>query len=405
MYRIGREELDEVKKVIDAKKLFMVGDPSTGHQQEVVRFEREWAEKIGVKHALCLSGGGTAALICGLAALGIGPGDEVIVPAYTFMSSASAVLAVGAIPVIAEVDESCLLDPEDFERKIGPNVKAGMPVHMVGMPCDMDRILAVARKHKIKVLEDSCQCDGGSYKGRRTGSLGEMGAFSFNDWKIMTCGEGGALVTNDLTLYERALVYSDSGASFRPYAKELSISPFLGYQFRPSEIQAAILRMQLQRLEGMLADLRRIKARIMAELKGKHGIRFIPSHDLQGDCGVVVGFQFDSNARAVAFAQAEGVGGWLPIETGKHVYSNWEPILQKRVGHHPDMNPFNHPKNRGLRTEYSSGMCPKTTDILSRTVFVSPHPDWTERQVTDRIAACAKAGRQSPVGRKIRVGV
>lgn len=393
MYRIGQEEIDEIAKVIAAKKLFMVGDPATGHQQEVVRFEHEWAAKIGVKHALCLSGGGSAALLCGLAALGIGPGDEVIVPAYTFMASASAVLAAGAIPVIAEVDESCLVDPADVERKIGPNVKAVIPVHMVGMPCNMDAIMAVARKHGIRVLEDSCQCDGGSYKGRRTGSIGDMGAFSFNDFKIMTCGEGGSIVTNDKTLYERALVYSDSGAAFRPYAKDLAVAPFLGFQFRPSEIQAAILRIQLQRLEGMLADLRRVKARMISELKGKPGVAFAPSNDPAGDCGVVVPFQFADNAKATAFAKSEGVGGWLPINTGKHVYYNWTPIFEKRVGHHPDANPFNHPKNRNLRCSYTRDMCPKTTDILGRTVFVSPNPDWTDAQVASRIAACEKAAR------------
>jgi dTDP-4-amino-4,6-dideoxygalactose transaminase len=395
MYRIGQAELDEIKRVIDARKLFMVGDPASGHQQEVVRFEREWAEKIGVRHALCLSGGGTAGLLCGLAALGVGPGDEVIVPAYTFMATASAVLAAGAIPVIAEVDETCLLDPADVERKIGPNVKAIIPVHMVGMPCDMGRIMALAHRHGIKVLEDSCQCDGGSYKGRRTGGIGDVGAFSFNDFKIISSGEGGALVTDDRTLYERALVYSDSGAIFRPYAKDLSVEPFLGLQFRPSEIQGALLRMQLQRLDGILADLRRIKARIMADLEGRPGIRFIPSNDPAGDCGVIVGFQFQDNARAVAFAGAKGVNGWLPINTGKHVYFNWTPILDKRVGHHPDVNPFNHPRNRRLRTQYSKDMCPKTTDILGRTVFISLHPDWTDPQVADCMAACAEAGQRA----------
>jgi dTDP-4-amino-4,6-dideoxygalactose transaminase len=393
MYRIGQEELEEIGKVIASRKLFMVGDPAAGHQQEVVRFEREWAEKLGVKHALCLSGGGSAALLCGLAALGVGPGDEVIVPAYTFMASASAVLAAGAIPVIAEVDESCLLDAADVERKMGPKVKAIIPVHMVGMPCDMDAILAVARKHGVRVVEDSCQCDGGSYKGRRTGSIGDMGAFSFNDFKIMTCGEGGSVVTSDRALYERALVFSDSGTVFRPYAKDLAVAPFLGLQFRPSEIQGAILRIQLQRLDGMLGDLRRVKARMTAELKGKPGIRFAPSHDPAGDCGVVIAFQFADTARATAFSKAEGVGGWLPINTGKHVYYNWTPIFEKRVGHHPDANPFNHPKNRGLRTEYHRDMCPKTTDILGRTVFVSLNPDWTGEQVAARIAACEKAGR------------
>jgi dTDP-4-amino-4,6-dideoxygalactose transaminase len=358
-----------------------------------VRFEKEWAEKIGVKHAVCLSGGGTAGLICALAALGIGPGDEVIVPAYTFMATASAVLVCGAIPVIAEVDESCLLDPADVEKKIGPNVKAIIPVHMVGMPCDMDRIMAIAKKHKIKVVEDSCQCDGGSYKGKRTGSIGDMGAFSFNDFKIITCGEGGAVVTNDRILFERALVYSDSGSNFRPYAKDLSFPPFVGAQFRPSEIQGAILRMQLQKLEGILSDLRRNKAAVMAGLKGKPGIKFIPYHDIKGDCGTTIGFQFATNAQAVAFSKAEGVNGGLPINSGKHTYFTWDPILEHRVGHHPDMNPFNHPKNKGLRTKYTKDMCPKTTDILGRTVFTGVGADWTEKQVADRIAALAKAGK------------
>lgn len=391
MYRIGQEEINELQKVIAAKKLFMVGSPESGHQQEVIRFEKEWAEKIGSTYALCFSGGGSAALISALAALGIGPGDEVIVPAYTFMASASAVLAAGAIPVLAEVDESCLIDPDDVERKIGPNVKAIIPVHMVGMPCDMDRIMALAHKHNLKVVEDSCQCDGGSYKGRRTGSIGDMGAFSFNDFKIITCGEGGGLVTNDRNLYERALVFSDSGAAFRPYAKDLAIQPFLGFQFRPSELQGAVLRIQLQRLEGILADLRRIKQRIIGELDGQPGVRFIPSNDPEGDCGVTVGFQFDSNAQALAFSKAEGVGGWLPINTGKHVYFNWTPIFEKRIGHHPDMNPFNHPRNKGLRTEYHADMCPRTTDILERTVFINPNPDWNTQQVTETIAACSRA--------------
>jgi dTDP-4-amino-4,6-dideoxygalactose transaminase len=220
-----------------------------------------------------------------------------------------------------------------------------------------------------------------------------VGAFSFNDFKIMTCGEGGALATNDRALYERALVYSDSGSVFRPYAKDLSVPPFLGLQYRPSEIQGAILRVQLQRLDGMLADLRRIKSRIVAELGGRPGIRFAPSNDPSGDCGVVVAFQFDSAAEAAAFAKSEGVGGWLPINTGKHVYYNWEPIFQKRVGHHPEVNPFNHPRNQGLRMTYSRDMCPRTTDILGRTVFVSLNPDMTEARVSDIIAACARAAR------------
>lgn len=393
MYRIGQAELDELRKVIEARKLFMVGDPAQGHQQSVVRFEKEWAEKIGVAHSLCLSGGGTAALICGLAALGIGPGDEVIVPAYTFMASAAAVLAVGAIPVLAEINESLLLDPEDVERKMGPNVRAIIPVHMVGMPCDMDSLLEIARKHDLKIVEDACQCVGGSYKGRRVGGIGDTGAFSFNDFKIITAGEGGGFVTNDRKLFERALVYADSGSVFRPYAKDLAIDPFIGLQFRPSELQGAVLRMQLQRLEGILADLRRVKAQILGELDGQYGLRAIPSNDPVGDAGVTAGFLFDSAEKAETFSKSAGVGGWMPRDTGKHLYYNWEPIIEHRVGHHPAVNPFNHPANQGLRINYDREMCPRTSDLVQRAVLMNMNPDWTDAEVQERIAACAKAAK------------
>lgn len=170
MYRAGQEEIDAVAKVIFSKQWFRVGDPKAGHLQEVERFEQEWAEKMGVTYAILMSGGGTASLVCALAGIGIGPGDEVIVPAYTWLATATSVLTVGAIPVLAEVDETLGLDPADFERKIGPNTKAVIPVHMSGRPANLEAILAIARKRGLKVIEDSCQMDGGSYKGRRTGS-------------------------------------------------------------------------------------------------------------------------------------------------------------------------------------------------------------------------------------------
>lgn len=389
MYRIGKEEIDEITKVIAAKRLFRVGDPKRGHQQEVARFEQEWAGKIGTKYALCMNGGGTAALTCGLFGLGIGVGDEVLVPAYTFMATASAVLAVGAIPVLTEIDATMTIDPADIERKISRRTKAIIPVHMVGLPADMPQIMKIAKRHGLKVLEDCCQADGGSCKGKRLGNWGQAGAYSFNDFKIMSCGEGGALVTNDKKVFERAFVFHDSGTAFRPYAKELSVPIVLGPQFRASEIMGAILRVQLKRLEGMLKILRASRQRFMTELADV--IKFAPSNDPQGDCGVVVAFQFDNEAQARRFAKAEGVGGMLPIDSGKHVYYNWEPIIKKRVGAHPALNPFCLPQNKGLRMDYSKNACPQTIDILSRTVFISLHPDWTKQMVRDRIAACRKA--------------
>ena len=391
MYRIGNEEADEVRKVIDNKQMFRVGDPAGGHLQEVVRFEQEWAQTIGTEYSLLLSGGGTAGLLCGLAAMEIGPGDEVIVPAYTWMATATCVLAAGAIPVFADIDETLMLDPKDVAAKISPQTKAVMPVHLVGRPCDLESLLAVAKEHDLKVLEDCCQADGGSYRGRRLGSWGDAGAFSFNDYKIISSGDGGAFVTDDKRLFERAFIYHDSGAAFRPNAGELEEPIFVGHQFRATEIMGAILRMQLQRLDGILHDLRAIQKRIENALDGNNNLKITPSNDPEGDCGVLVALSFEDEDRARAFAAAPGVGGSLPIDSGKHVYTNWTPIFEKRIGHHPAANPFNHPANQNLRTNYTPEMCARTLDILRRTVYLHVNPDATQEEVDARIEACLAA--------------
>ena len=154
MFRIGDIELKQLEATIASKQLFRVGNPLSGHWQQVVNFEKELAEIIGSKHALLVSGGGTAALTCALVGLGIGPGDEVIVPAYTFMATASAVLMAGAIPVIADIDESLGLSPEALEKRISKHTRAVIPVHMIGRPADMDKIMEIAGRHKLKVIED-----------------------------------------------------------------------------------------------------------------------------------------------------------------------------------------------------------------------------------------------------------
>jgi len=391
MYRMGDAEIEEIAKVIHSKRLFRTGDAADGHLAECERFEREWADTIGGKYSLLLSGGGTAALICSLVGLGIGPGDEVIIPGYTFMATAVAVMAVGAIPVIAEVDETLAIDPDDVESKIGPNTRVLIPVHMAGMPCDMERLCAVAARHNLKIVEDCCQSDGGSYKGRRLGAWGDVGAYSFNYFKIIGCGDGGGLVTDDATAYERALIYHDSGITFRPIAEELTMPIFAGVQYRASEIMGAMMRIQLQRLDSILTDLRRVRRAYHDGLSGCSGVRPIPSNDYDGDCGVVAGFQFDSAEEAQAFASYPGVGGLRPIDSGRHVYCNWEPVMEKRAGAHPAMNPFYFPQNRGLRADYTKDMCPKTLDILSRSVIIYLNPDWTDSQIAERVDACRRA--------------
>ncbi|MCX7917317.1 MAG: DegT/DnrJ/EryC1/StrS family aminotransferase [bacterium] len=379
MYRIGKEEVKAVEKVIKSKELFRVKK----RKGECDKFEEEWAKKIGTKYALLMSGGGTAALICGLVGLDIGPGDEVLIPSYTFMATATSVLMVGAIPVVVEVDETCTIDPIDLEKKITKNTKAVIPVHMVGFPCNMDKILDIAKKYNLKVLEDACQAVGGSYKGKRLGSIGDAGAYSFNWFKIISCGEGGCLVTNDRILYEKASIFHDSGTAFRPYASEFSIPIFLGLQFRADEIMGAIMRVQLKRLDKILKDLRKNKRRIMEELREIKGFKFAPSNDINGDCGVMIPFRFEDENIAKKFAL--NAGGYRPIDSKKHVWFDWKPIIEKRIWHKDVLNPYNFPENKDLRHTFTKEMYPKSIENLSKTVIVPVNPDWKEKEIKEKI--------------------
>src|ERR1700733_12571441 len=204
---IGEEEIALVTDALQSKNLFRYLKPA--EQSYSARFENEFRDAVQVRHVLAVNSG-TSALICGLVGLGVSSGDEVIVPAYTYVASAASVLAVRGIPVIAEIDESLTLDPADVEKKITPRTKAIIPVHMRGTPSRMDELMAIAKKHGLKVLEDCAQCNGGLYKGKPVGSLGDAGAFSLQQFKIITAGEGGAFVTNDKTAFDRGGCYHDA---------------------------------------------------------------------------------------------------------------------------------------------------------------------------------------------------
>jgi len=390
MLEIGKQEADAAARAIMSGRLFRFGPGD-----ECAKFERELAEKTGTKYALVVTSG-TGALICGLAGLGIGPGDEVIVPAYTFMATPAAVVAVGAIPIIAEIDESLMLDPADVEAKITRRTKAIIPVHMVGLPADMNGIMRVARRHGLKVLEDGCQADGGSYKGRRIGAIGHAGAFSFNYYKNVTCGEGGAVVTNDPTIYERAMIMHDPGTAFRDHRADLSIEPFIGMAFRMNEIQAAVLRVQLKRIDGLLTKLRASKQKVIDGIADT-GLKLVKQNDPEGECSTTLGLTFKSRRQARTFIrllEKQGVWASTPIDSGRHVYSNWDPIMQKRGAYHRAMNPFLMPENKGSKVKYTKTMCPRTTDLLSRAVFVGVGHDWSAADVRKRITAIKKAADQ-----------
>ena len=378
MYRIGKEEVAAVEAVVNSRKFFKTDTTL----KTVYTCEEKMKKITGADYAVMMTSG-MGALVSGLIGLGIGPGDEVIVPAYTYIASAMAVLAVGAIPVLAEIDETCTLDPADFEKKIGPATRAVMPVHIQGFPCNMDAICDIARQHGIHVIEDACQADGGAYHGRRLATIGDVGAFSFNYYKIISTGEGGALITSDRRIYERALIYHDSCAIayFGNQLDDMLEPVFAGTEYRANEFSGAILSVQLDRLDGILADLRRNKRIMLQTIGDKY--KCIPSNDIDGDCGTTLALQFESEKEARRFAENAPCHTKLPIDTGKHVYSKWTFILNKKGAMHPAMDPFLMKENQGLRTNYATDMCPRTLDILSRTVYINVDPDMTEEQAAD----------------------
>lgn len=381
MYRIGQEELNELKKVIEARDLFKVNKGLRTSEQ----VEHKLKALFHTEYPIFMTSG-HAALTSALIGMGIGPGDEVIVPAYTYIATAMAVVAAGAIPIIAEVDDTLTLCPIDTEKKITDRTKAIIPVHIQGFPCRMDALMAIAEKHHLFVLEDACQADGGQFHGKRLGTIGDAGALSFNYYKVISSGEGGALLTDNRQIFERALIYHDSSAVafFGDQLQGFTTEGFCGNEYRSNELCAAVLKVQLDRLEGILADLRANKKYIMEALADVAA--FIPSNDPAGDCGTTLAFQFESEAKARAFAERVGMKATLPIDTGKHVYKHWTPIMEKRGAFHPLMDPFKMAANQDILPDYREDMCPATLDRLAKVVYLNVSPDDTKQQLNAIIA-------------------
>jgi dTDP-4-amino-4,6-dideoxygalactose transaminase len=334
---------------------------TTGRGQYCVRFEKRLAEMIGAKHTLIVNSG-TSALTCALAALGVGPGDEVLVPAYTWMSSAAAPLHVGAVPVLVDVDETLTIDPEDILRKITPYTRAILPVHMINRPCNMDRLMEIALQHNLLVVEDACQAVGVRYHGKHCGAIGDAGAFSFNQHKNMTVGEGGAVLLNSDEAYARAYNYHDLGTSFRnlDFARDENL--FVGLNLRSNELQGAMLNVQLDRLPRRISKMRRRYEYLYKVLESNNYP--IARHNDHAD-GVGLAVTLDTEEEAIEFAKNRLA--LRLFDNSKHVYSNWTPILEKRT-FHPKMNPW----SWASRTiEYSPDMCAHTLDLLKRSCRVT----------------------------------
>ena len=354
----GEEEVEAASRVIRSRNPFRYYGVGEG-PHEVLDFEQEFAAHLGAKHALMVNAG-SSALICGLVGAGVRPGDEVIVPAYTWNATANAVVAVGAIPVLADIDDSLTLDPEDVERQLTSKTRAILPVHMRGAPADMDALTRIAREHGLALIEDVCQAAGASFRGRRLGTFGDAGAFSLQFNKILTTGEGGVMITDREDLLDLAIDVHDCAGSVR---RGVGLPHYAGFNFRASEIQGAIARVQLTRLERLLERMRGNQARLAERVSAIPGLSLRRPNDDGGDAGIcLVAFAGTSEVAAdfVDALRFEGVMAmriYSPDTIDLHVYPYWKPVLDRI-----DSSGREAP-NR-----------PRTLDLLERSIHVDVSP-------------------------------
>lgn len=366
-YFFGDEEKKELLDVMESGYLFRYGaedDPQ--FKRKVVSFEDEFARFVGVPYCVATSSG-TGALMCCLAALGIGPGDEVIVPGYTFIASISSIILSRAIPVLAEIDESLTLDPDRIREKITGRTKAIMPVHMLGNPCDMDKIMAIAKEHHLAVIEDCCQAAGAEYRGRKVGTFGDIAAFSLNVFKTISAGDGGAVVTRDERLYERAFGFHDQGHKPNRTGVEIGQRSMIGMNMRMNELTGAVALAQLRKIQIILAALHQKKAQLKSRLAGTPGLGFRVINDEAGECATLLTLLFESKEKAELFGSR--VGAKTLAYSGWHVYNNMEQILQKKTS-----TEYNCPyvcEAYGQPVEYHAHMLPQTDNILDRAINIS----------------------------------
>ena len=285
------------------------------------------------------------------------------------------------MPIICEVDETLTIDPADIEKKITPATKAIVAVHMRGVPCDMDAIMAIAKKHNLKVIEDCAQAVGATYKGKYVGTFGDCGCFSFQYHKTITAGEGGMILCNDARIYDRCCSYHDTAACWRPdrFAEQrFEGELFCGSNFRMSELAGAVMCAQLRKLDGLNALMRDHQKRIINQIKDTKGIKVRPCNDHEGDTGICLMFYLDASEKVGPFCealQAEGVAAAGVFNSGIpdwHIYAHWKHVLQKKASNDiccPYECPY-HEKKNPAPVEYAEDMNPKTLEYLGRVVHL-----------------------------------
>jgi 8-amino-3,8-dideoxy-alpha-D-manno-octulosonate transaminase len=361
---MGREEERQVLEVLRSKSLFRYYGPDV--LGKVAGFEKALSLRLGRVPTLATNSG-TSALKCALHAVGVGPGDEVLVPAYSYVASADVVLTLGARPVFVEVDDTLTLDPTDLEGKITPRTRAISPVHLFGVPCDMAPIMEIARRHGIAVVEDCAQSLGATYRGQVTGSFGAIAITSFQLNKVITCGEGGAVWSSDEALFDRAVRLHDHGNFRGKQGGETTV----GEGFRLSELSGAVLLAQLDRLDDILGRLRAAKRQLTDKLSRVRGIELCRVPDAEGDAGLGLSFfvrDAEAAARYVAALEAEGIRAMRQYG-GKTLYAQ-AAIAGAGLG--------------------APGQCPRSEALVARSVFLALSTRLGKRDLADIVTAIRK---------------
>jgi 8-amino-3,8-dideoxy-alpha-D-manno-octulosonate transaminase len=401
--RIGAEELDLVTRVVQAQSPFRFYGSDLQHMVDT--FENEWCEAFGHPHALAVSSG-TAALSVAIGALGVGPGDEVLIPGLMWVSCASAVVRAGAIPRLVDIDDTFCMDPMDLERKIGPRSRAVLCVHISGAPGNVQTIAEICRRRGVPLIEDCAQAAGATQNGRAVGTFGDLGIFSFQLNKGITSGEGGLVVSQHRDLFRRVVALHDLGYARDEHGR-LDTSDescqLWGIGARMSEVAGALALAQLHKLPEITSAMRDAKWRIRNALEGTPGLQFREIVDPSGDSGLVLICTMPNEAICQRFVQAiraEGIAGpsgSLAVvamrEWGLHWYSSIPSLVHKRSNSRDGM-PWTHPANAfAADYSYEAGTLPICDDLRSRGALLSVGSSYTDSDVDDIIAAFRKVAR------------
>ena len=388
----GALERKEVNDVLETGILMRYGfDGARNGVWKSKELEAELCKTFNVAHAQLVSSG-TAALTTAMAALGIGSGDEVIMPTFTFVASFEAVLSVGAIPVLVDMDDTLTLSPAAVEAAITSRTKAIMPVHMCGSMAQLDELQAICKKHNLLLLEDACQAIGATYKGRSVGTIGDAGTFSFDFVKIITCAEGGAVLTNNEEIYKKCDQYTDHGHDHMGKDRGADLHPYVGYNYRISELHAAVGLAQVRRLNEFLTLQKRNHRIIYNILKDIKGLTFRRIPDAAGDAGSFLSFFLpteDMARDAVAGFAAAGIGGnFYWYDNNWHYIRKWQHLQNASF-----MNRL-HDDQKKQVMHYTNQAFPASDAIMSRCISSSISLLWDENQAKERAEKMAEVIRR-----------